>query len=416
MREISAGMNKEKILGVDLDGFLKNHDLVRVDFEKTRLKAEQLNAIAKDHESKRHQLTQVANYVSNMLQQVKEVHSVKTRLKSADGLVAKIIRKRIESPDRIIELANYESQITDLIGVRALHLFKDQWKPILDYARSQGNEVEPPIAYYRAGDSEEMLDAFRASGLKTVVRDVGYRSVHQVISCGMGKKTHPVEIQIRTVFEEGWAEIDHIVRYPRKTDNPELAGFLKLFNSFAGTADDMGTYLMTLRAWLIDHKESVEREKTRADRLEVQVGMLQMDEGVRKKMQEEIAALRKAASVATPPLFVSTNTSGPGFASSLSSLLGESVKSGSVLSISESLKNTSAFSIGESLKNTSAFSIGESMKNASVLSIGDSMKNASTLSFVSTTKSCPNGHVLYLAPDRISLGGTVCPTCGVTVY
>jgi putative GTP pyrophosphokinase len=360
-------MTREKVLGVELEEFLERHDLPRRDFDKTGLKVDDLDGIAKDHESKRYQLTQAANYISSMLQQVPDVHSIKYRLKTSDGLVAKIIRKKIESPDRIVDIGNYEIEITDLIGVRALHLFKGQWKPISDYAKNQGKEIEQPVAYHRAGDAEEILQAFRDSGLRTEVRAVGYRSVHHVISCAMGMKTHPVEIQIRTVFEEAWAEIDHIVRYPRKTDNPELSGYLKLFNSFAGTADDMGTYLMTLREWLGKQRDLADKERKRADRLEQQVAQLKISENERRNLQGEIAALRKAASVAIqPPVFVSTSVASP-----------------------------------------DVYQVAE----ASV--VGFNFLGGSE---TETVKTCPNGHLFRVPSAVFTIGGHQCPMCTARVY
>jgi hypothetical protein len=223
------------------------------------------------------------------------------------------------------------------------------------------------VAYHRAGDAEEVVQAFKSGGLRTEVRVAGYRSIHHVISCSPGKKASPVEIQIRTVFEEAWAEIDHIVRYPRKTDDRELAGFLKLFNSFAGTADDMGTYLMTLRRWLSDHKELVERERKRADKLEAQVARLQISERERKSLQAEITALRTAPAI-TPPVFVSTNSD-----FSPSGLFG--------------------------------------------LAKGAGWSQLAYLDPVSeTVKSCPNGHV-FKGPSSGSyvVGGSRCPICNVVV-
>jgi putative GTP pyrophosphokinase len=359
---------REKVLGVDLEEFLEEHDLPRRDFDKTGLKADELDAIARDHASKKDQLTNVANLVANTLQQVPDVHSIKSRIKSPDSLAAKLIRKRIETPDRVINIGSYEKEITDLIGVRALHLFKGQWKPISDFTRKEWVELEQPVAYYRAGDAEEVVQAFQAAGLRTEARVAGYRSVHHSISCSPGRKAFPVEIQIRTVFEEAWAEIDHIVRYPRTTGNPELAGFLKLFNSFAGTADDMGTYLMTLRQWLSDHKESVARERTRADKLEAQVARLKISDLERRELQREIDAMRNAPAPPSPPFFVSTNTA---------------------VSSNWAIPEVSAFTTGVNLNIT------PEMVNPEVV------------------KSCPNGHV-FKAPS-IVIGLQSCPVCNAWV-
>src|ERR1700687_4413987 len=109
-------ITREKVLGVDVEEFLEKHDLLRRDFDKTGLKVGELDEIGRDHAGKKDQLTLVANLVANTLQQVSEVHSVKARIKSPDSLVAKLIRKKIETPDRVIDIQSYENEITDLIG------------------------------------------------------------------------------------------------------------------------------------------------------------------------------------------------------------------------------------------------------------------------------------------------------------
>jgi putative GTP pyrophosphokinase len=358
---------REKVLGLDIEEFLEKHDLARKDFDKTGLKIGELDAIGCDHAGKKEQLTLVANLVANTLQPAPDVHSVKSRIKSPDSVVAKLIRKRIENPERVIDIDNYEKEITDLIGVRALHLFKGQWKPISDFTRNQWEELEQPVAYHRAGDAEEVVQAFQSGGLRTEVRVAGYRSVHHIISSSPGKKAVPVEIQIRTVFEEAWAEIDHIVRYPRKTDDRELAGFLKLFNSFAGTADDMGTYLMTLRQWLSDHKDSVERERARAEKLEAQVARLQISERERKSLQAEIAALRSAPAI-TPPVFVSTNSD---------------------------FSSSGLYGLTQPANWNQPSALGQ---------------------MIEMVKSCPNGHIVKgLGHGTYVVGGLRCPICNAVV-
>ena len=44
-----------------------------------------------------------------------------------------------------------------------------------------------------------------------------------------------VEIQVRTVFEEAWSEIDHIMRYPYDVDNPIITEYLGIFNRIVGS-------------------------------------------------------------------------------------------------------------------------------------------------------------------------------------
>ena len=54
----------------------------------------------------------------------------------------------------------------------------------------------------------------------------GYRSVHYLLKSLPGKRVHIAELQVRTLFEEGWSEIDHQVRYPRLSRDPRLEAFL----------------------------------------------------------------------------------------------------------------------------------------------------------------------------------------------
>ena len=73
-------------------------------------------------------LQTVANGFSALLQTLDGVHSTRVRLKDPDHLLEKIVRKRADKRD--ITIRNYRTEITDLIGARALHLFKTDWPEI----------------------------------------------------------------------------------------------------------------------------------------------------------------------------------------------------------------------------------------------------------------------------------------------
>jgi len=69
------------------------------------------------------ELQTTATYVVERLRTVPEVHSLKSRIKDAEHLVEKIIRKKYQRSDITVDCENYEEIITDLVGVRVLHLF-----------------------------------------------------------------------------------------------------------------------------------------------------------------------------------------------------------------------------------------------------------------------------------------------------
>lgn len=56
-----------------------------------------------------------------------------------------------------------------------------------------------------------------------------------------------LEVQVRTLFEEGWGEIDHHILYPYKKQNPMLAEFSELLNRLAGMGDEMASFYRRLQ-------------------------------------------------------------------------------------------------------------------------------------------------------------------------
>ena len=95
-----------------------------------------------------------------------------------------------------------------------------------------------------------MKKRFEEEGFEVRNHPAGYRSVHYVIESSPVKRKIITEIQVRTIFEEGWSEIDHKVRYPNFSDNDLIRCFLEIFNRMAGSADDMGAFVQGLVATL----------------------------------------------------------------------------------------------------------------------------------------------------------------------
>jgi putative GTP pyrophosphokinase len=164
------------------------------------------------------------------------IHSLKTRLKDPDGLRDKIKRKH-EKGIKITK-DNLFSEITDLSGVRVLHLYQDQFKAIheqiLDMIR--GGDwafVEEPQAFTWDPESKIMYDNLE---IKNSVRETYYTSVHYIIKPN-NNSTNPVccEIQVRTLFEEIWGEIDHSINYPHETKDVSCREQLRVLSKLVST-------------------------------------------------------------------------------------------------------------------------------------------------------------------------------------
>lgn len=196
-----------------------------------------------------------------------KVHSIRSRVKNPDHLIEKIIRNSSLKPDKYhsLNVDNYYKIITDLIGVRIIILDKKDWqeihtsllgifqnlperyikKPediILNYDKydKEANKkqaewknsyhAEEPIVYIT---SEDDRDLYKDKYLKVDNSKTHYRSMHYIIRY----KFVYFEIQVRTLFEEGWLEFDHRIKYPYDQNNKRKQEYAAVLSSLAVAAD-----------------------------------------------------------------------------------------------------------------------------------------------------------------------------------
>lgn len=190
------------------------------------------------------------------------IHSYRYRTKDPGHLLEKVIRKRKESPDKFRHLdhTNFHKYMTDLIGIRVFFLYREDWihfhryittrfenKPeqyIVDRLKDFDDDpnhyylAEKPKVYKRAGDSK-IYDENEIQ----IIRGGIYRSLHYIVKY----KGYYVEIQGRTLFEEGWSEIDHDIVYPYYKNDEMLNDYSKLLNRLSGLADEMSSYFRKIK-------------------------------------------------------------------------------------------------------------------------------------------------------------------------
>ena len=145
------------------------------------------------------------------------LHSIKARIKDREHIADKIRRKSTD--DDPITLANVFQRITDISGVRILHLYQQDFTYVNACVQDQverGDWIfeEQPKAYTWDPEAREFFEQF---DLNVEVKDSFYTSIHYVIRPRAGSEV-ACEIQARTLFEEIWGEIDHEVNYPVPTD------------------------------------------------------------------------------------------------------------------------------------------------------------------------------------------------------
>ncbi len=132
------------------------------------------------------------------------IDSISTRLKSSAGILEKLHRKGLP-----VTLEAIEENVRDVAGVRVLCSFEDDIYTLRDCLVSQ--------------------DDITLIAEKDYIKEPkpnGYRSLHLIVEVPIflqnEKKYMKVEVQLRTVAMEFWANIEHQIRY-KKNLTPEVA-------------------------------------------------------------------------------------------------------------------------------------------------------------------------------------------------
>lgn len=216
-------------------------ELIRTNATERRL----LASLIKAYSSQRSQLElfrdQLMPALSNSSSLAPHIHSMRSRLKDPDHLRDKLLRKLKEARDKgkpfNITPDNLLRKITDLVGVRILHLYTRQIRQIDAalrdvFAESKFELFEGPFA--RTWDDESRA-FFKECGITTRKSPSMYTSVHYVI--GSASRTRmTAEIQVRTLMEEVWGEVDHSMNYPKQSDSLSCREQLKVLARVTSSA------------------------------------------------------------------------------------------------------------------------------------------------------------------------------------
>jgi putative GTP pyrophosphokinase len=290
-----------KIKDLSLEQFQLDNRIKKEDWLKADIKWELLQDIGDDYIRRLDELKQMASLHAGLLQSCPAVHSVRWRIKDVQHVLEKIVRKRAKSEEKYADIntSNYTNKISDLIGLRALHLFKFEWKEIHDYLSNGWDKIETPKAFIRIGDPEDITALYEANSCAVDRHEHNYRSVHYIISSRIRKDDILAEIQVRTIFEEGWSEIDHKVRYPNFSPDGLILTFLATFNRIAGTADEMGSFVYTLAATLESKAKEQELQQEKfIKQIEEIKEIKNLKEKDKNKIIAEVIAAHESANIA----------------------------------------------------------------------------------------------------------------------
>ncbi|BFH65759.1 hypothetical protein [Paenibacillus azoreducens] len=162
------------------------------------------------------------------------IHSIKYRLKDEEHLAEKVNRK--SSTDNPINANNLFSRVTDLAGLRILHLYQDQFPIIHEKIMNKVSSrdwyfVESPKAYTW---DPETVNFFSGLGIRCEQKESYYTSIHYLVKQKVDTSII-CEIQVRTLFEEIWGEIDHSINYPQSIDSVACKEQIRVLSKLVST-------------------------------------------------------------------------------------------------------------------------------------------------------------------------------------
>ena len=157
------------------------------------------------------------------------IHFVKYRIKDQQSLTDKLNRLAQEDPPVSIDESNIFDRVSDLAGVRIIHLHNDQLADlhprileILD--QNQYVLLGDPVAHCWDDEYEAL---FHNIGLHTKRADSMYTTVHYDIQASQNPPI-TCELQVRSLADEIWGEVSHRVNYPNESPSEACRDQLKV--------------------------------------------------------------------------------------------------------------------------------------------------------------------------------------------
>lgn len=153
------------------------------------------------------------------------VYTVKYRLKSQRRLIEKLeVLNSSEDTAAAINASTFQDHITDLLGMRVICLRVSDLEKVQQYLSSLQAEnslivLDGPIKK-QTFVLRPPIELFHDSNLD--LQYSGYSSIHYVVTLGPAVRPPQdlsglrAELQVRTILEEAWGEIDHKYRYEIK--------------------------------------------------------------------------------------------------------------------------------------------------------------------------------------------------------
>ena len=199
-------------------------------------------------------------------------HSIESRAKSVESFKRKSSRNKYQNP---------REEITDLTGIRVITLFEKDVYEISNIIKELFK-----IDYSKSEDKSDLLDADK----------MGYKSVHYIAQLINNKISDSelikyeglnFEIQIRSILQHAWAEIEHDRNYKFRGDLPK--NLQRRFYSLSGMLEMADREFNDLDNEVEEYKKKVQRV-TKNGQLSLQININSLKEFLVMEFLPEVEA------------------------------------------------------------------------------------------------------------------------------
>lgn len=167
------------------------------------------------------------------------ITTIKSRVKSPDSIIEKLSRRNLDMTPQAIE-----ENLTDIAGIRVICSFESD--------------------VYMLAQSFLMQDDVELVEKKDYVsnpKENGYRSLHLIVAIPifleLEKRMMKVEVQIRTIAMDNWAELEHQLRYKKVNEfNDDMAYELK---TCASLGEELDKRMEGLKKIIFNEKEEIKK-------------------------------------------------------------------------------------------------------------------------------------------------------------
>lgn len=165
------------------------------------------------------------------------IESIVTRLKSPESMIKKLYSRGLE-----ISLESAERNLQDIAGVKVICSFVDDIYMLADCLLSQDD-----------------VTLVRAKDYIRRPKPNGYRSLHLIIEVPIylhdEKRRMKVEVQLRTIAMESWANLEHKMRYKKDLSEELQNKISSELNECAVLAERLDSKMQTVKNEIIDSTE-----------------------------------------------------------------------------------------------------------------------------------------------------------------